>query len=168
MTEEEYGRPLSGFETAAFFAADHASVENGKAYVNGGFWDSIFQVSYPAQISVSLVAVLRVPTEADSANHKFTVEMEDAAHNKLPSLKIEGEFRVRAAPTLEPGEPSVLPIAIPLNGLNIERAGVYWFVLSVNGDEIDRFRVRAVQGGLMPMQQLEASNPNSGDATQAE
>jgi hypothetical protein len=167
MTDVNNGEALSGFESLAFFAADHAVVENGKAYINGGFWDNILQPSYPAQISVSLVAVVRVPAEAYLANHRLAVEMEDANRKKLPNLKIEGEFRVGTPPHLEPGEPTPLPVAFPLDRLTIERAGNYWFVLSVDGDEIDRFRVRALQGGVVAVQPPEAP-VTGGDATQAQ
>jgi hypothetical protein len=161
MTEESATASTNGFESLAFFAADHAVVENNKAYINGGFWDRILQVSYPAQISVSLVAVLRVPADAYLANHRLAVEMEDANRQKIPTLKIEGEFRVGASPALEPGEPTTMPVAFPLDGLTIERAGDYWFVLSVDGDELDRFKVRAVQIGLVAVQPPEI--PETGD-----
>ncbi len=168
MTESATADSSNGFESLAFFAADHAVVENSKAYINGGFWDRILQLSYPAQVSISLVGVLRVPAEAYLANHKLTVEMEDTNRQKLPALKIEGEFRVGASPALEPGEPSTMPVAFPLDGLTIERAGDYWFVLSVDGNELDRFKVRAVQIGMVAIQSPEVPATDSGDATQAE
>ncbi len=138
------------FQALALFTADHASVENGKVYVNGGFWDILNQPSYPAQVSVSLVAVIKVPSRAYLEDHQVTVEMVNADEERLP-LKIEGSVRVGAAPHLNPGEPSTLPLAFPLNGVYLERAGDYWFVLSVDGDEIARYRIRAVQ--TVPVQQ---------------
>jgi hypothetical protein len=165
MTEENTPVSSNGFESVAFFAADHAAVVEGKAYINGGFWDRILQVSYPALVSVSLVAVLRVPAEAYLANHRLAVEMEDARRQKVPALKIEGEFRVGASPHLEPGEPTIMPVAFPLEGLTIERAGDYWFVLSVDGNEIDRFRVRAVQIGLVAVQPPQIPETDGDDAT---
>jgi hypothetical protein len=83
-------------------------------------------------------------------DHRVTVEMVDADEECLP-LKIEGSVRVGAAPHLNSGEPSTLPLAFPLNGVYLERAGDYWFVLSVDGDEIARYRIRAVQ--TVPVQQ---------------
>lgn len=168
MTDAVTAGPPNGFRSLAFFAADHAVVENGKAYVNGGFWDRIFQVAYPAVITVSLVAVLQVPADAYLVDHRFAIEMEDAKGNKLTSLKIEGDFRVGASPALEPGEPSIVPVAVSLIGLSIERAGDYWFVLSVNGDELDRFRVRAMQIGVVAMQPPAPPDAGGGDATQAQ
>jgi hypothetical protein len=137
------------FKALALFTADHAAVENGKVYVNGGFWDVLNQPSYPAQVSMSLVAVISVPSRAYLEDHRVMVEMVDADEERLP-LKIEGNVRVGAAPHLNPGEPSTLPLAFPLNGVLLERAGDYWFVLSVDGDELARYHIRAIQMVSVP------------------
>jgi Family of unknown function (DUF6941) len=77
------------------------------------------------------------------------VEMVDADEERLP-LKIEGNVRIGATPHLNPGEPSTLPLAFPLNGVLLERAGDYWFVLSVDGDELARYHIRAIQMVSVP------------------
>lgn len=138
-------------EALAFFSADHATVENGKVYVNGGFWDRINQPSYPAIISLSVVAVLRIPFRAYHQDHRFEVGMEDADGQKL-SLNIEGEFRVGAGPDMRLGDPTIMPVAVALNGVTIEKAGDYSFVLSIDGSEIARYQVRAAQIGTVPIQ----------------
>jgi hypothetical protein len=132
------------FEALALFTADHAAAENGKVYVNGGFWDALRQPSYPTEVSFSLVAVIKVPSRAYLENHRITVEMVDADEERLP-LKIEGDVRVGPAPHMNPGEPSILPFAFQLNGVHLERTGDYFFVLSVDGDELARYRIRAIQ-----------------------
>jgi len=149
MTEMRRSTSPMAFEALALFTADHAAVENGKVYVNGGFWDILSQPSYPAQISISLVAVIKVPYTAYLEDHRVTVELVDADEERLP-LKIEGNVRVSAAPHMNPGEPSTLPLAFPLNGVSLERAGDYWFVLSVDEDELARYRIRAIQTVPVP------------------
>ena len=159
MTEKKAASPMD-FQALALFAADHAAVENGKVYVNGGFWDTIFQPTYPAQVSISLVAVVKVPSRAFLEDHRVTVEMVDADEERLP-LRIEGDVRVGPTPHMSPGDPSILPLAFPLNGVSLERAGDYWFVLSVDGDELTRYRIRAVQ--TVPV-----SQPTGGDDAEKE
>lgn len=149
MTEIRRSRSPMDFEALALFTADHAAVENGKVYVNGGFWDILSQPSFPAQVSVSLVAVIKVPSRAFLEDHQVMVEMVDADERRLP-LNIEGTIRVGAAPHMNPGEPSTVPLAFSLNGVYVERAGDYWFVLSVDGEEIARYRIRAVQSVPVP------------------
>jgi hypothetical protein len=153
-------KPLTDFEALAFFTADHAAVESGKAYVSGGFWDQLNLPEYPAQVSISLVAVIRVPSRAYLEDHQISVSMIDADENALP-LRIDGNIRVGASPNLKPGDPTIVPMAFPLNGLTIEHAGDYWFVLSIDGKEIDRYRIRAVQVGLVPPPMSEAPGGES-------
>lgn len=45
----------------AFFLADHAVVENGKLYVNGGFWSQVYSPDYPVVRAFGLAAVLHIP-----------------------------------------------------------------------------------------------------------
>jgi hypothetical protein len=143
MTEIKKPQFPMDFQALALFTADHAVVENGKVYVNGGFWDILNQPSYPADVSFSLVVVIKV------------VEMVDADEVRLP-LRIEGNVRVGPAPHMNPGEPSTLSFAFPLNGVRIERVGDYFFVLSVDGDELARYRIRAIQ--LVPVPQPTEGN----------
>jgi len=138
--------PLTDFETLAFFTADHAAVESGKAYVSGGLWDQLNFPAYPAQVSLSLVAVIKVPSRAYLEDHQVTVTMIDEDDNVLP-LRIEGHIRVGASPNLRPGDPTIVPIAFPLPGMTIEHTGDYWFVLTIDGNEKARYRIRAVQVG---------------------
>ena len=144
MTEIRKPNSPMDFEALALFTADHAAVENGKVYVNGGFWDSLNFPSYPTQVAFSLVAVIKVPSRAYLEDHQVAVEMVDADEVRLP-LRIDGSLRVGPAPHMTPGEPTTVSMAFPLNGVYLEHAGDYWFVLSIDGDEIGRYRIRAVQ-----------------------
>jgi hypothetical protein len=155
MTEIKKPQFPMDFQALALFTADHAVVENGKVYVNGGFWDILNQPSYPADVSFSLVVVIKVPARAYLENHQLVVEMVDADEVRLP-LRIEGNVRVGPAPHMNPGEPSTLSFAFPLNGVRIERVGDYFFVLSVDGDELARYRIRAIQ--LVPVPQPTEGN----------
>lgn len=135
----------------AFFTADHAVIENGKAYINGGFWNRIFRPSFPTQISISLVASIKVPAEAYLQDHTFAVEMLDAGGKEL-GVKIGGEFRVAGGPDLSPGEPTIMALAIPLEGVSLSQAGDYTLILSIDGNEIARYGIRAVQVGVVVQQ----------------
>ena len=148
------------FEALALFTADHAAVESGKVYVNGGFWVRLPLPSFPAQVTLSLVAVIKVPYRAYLENHRVLLEMVDAGEERLP-LRIDGNLRVGAGPDMNPGDPTNVPMAFPLNGVTIERAGYYWFVLSVNGKELTRYRIRAVHS--VPVPQLPFDAPDGND-----
>jgi hypothetical protein len=148
---------LVDFEALAFFTADHAAVENNKLYVNGGFWNILPRDSFPARVTGSLVAVIKVPARAYQENHRITIELADHNEESLP-FRIDGEFRMGASPHLDRGDPSVISLAFPLEGLVLEQAGDYCFTLSINGDELKRYRIRALQS---PPIQLPFDTPGS-------
>ncbi len=128
----------------AFFLADHGVVENGKAYINGGFWNQLGFPSFPVIHSFAIVAVLEVPWCAYHQKHTFGVWFQDADNKKMPG-RFEGEFQVRAAPDMRVGDPTVMPIAAVVNNFVFQRPGDYTCVLEVDGTEINRWRFRAVQ-----------------------
>ncbi len=133
------------FEVVAFFAADHAEAVNGKVYLNGGFWNRLNYPQYPAVAGpLSLVAVISVPFHEYQEDHRFAIGLVDADGISEP-LKIEGAFRMGASPDLRRGDPTLMPIAIPVSGLRLERPGDYRFTLAIDGEEFARYQFRAVQ-----------------------
>jgi hypothetical protein len=159
MTEAARLDWLTDFEALAFFVADHAAVENNKLYVNGGFWQGIMHETFPARVLGSLVAVIKVPAQEYLEDHQITVELTDPDGEYLP-FRVNGKFRLGVSPHLNRGDPSVISLAFPLEGLVLERAGEYTFVLSVDESELKRYPVRAIQS---PPIQLPFDAPGGGD-----
>lgn len=133
-----------GIYSVAFFTADHAAVEGGKAYVNGGFWDRMQFPSFPAAVSFAVVAVLHVPWHEYHRQHRFQIRIEDADGRRLPA-EFEGEFQVGAAPEMKPGQPTVIPIVGVANGMPVDAPGTLVFVLTVDGRDIARWPVDVLQ-----------------------
>lgn len=136
----------------AFFMADHATVESGKVYTNGAFWNRLNFPGFPAVTHFAVVAVLNIPWRAYHQNHKFLVWFEDADAKRLPG-EIGGEFTVGAAPDMKVGDATTMPIAAMVNNFAIAQAGDYAAVLSVDGLEIARWPFRANQQ-FMSMQPI--------------
>lgn len=128
----------------AFFAADHAVVAGGKVFVNGGFWTRLNFATFPQVLPVGLVAVLNVPFRAYHQDHRLEIGLEDADGREL-RLRVEGDFRVGAGPDMKYGDPTVMPVAVMANSVMFEKPGDYSFVLKVDGTELTRYSVRAVQ-----------------------
>jgi hypothetical protein len=140
------------FEVVGFFPADHAAAIDGKVYANGAFWDMLRFPSFPHVLpAMSLVAVLRVPYRAYHQDHKVDLTLEDADRSEL-GFKVQGGFRVGSEPHMRVGDPTILSLAINVNGLSFERPGDYAFKLEVDGAELNRYPFRAVQvvGTLAP------------------
>jgi hypothetical protein len=136
---------LRDFAVQAFFPADHAVVESGKLYVNGGGWNQLTFPTYPQVVPLSaLVALLEVPFGKLNSEHALRIGMEDRDGNAQP-LRVEGKFRLGAGATQEFGDPTVMPMAFLVPNLLIPKAGSYSFVLLVDGSELARFRFSAFQ-----------------------
>jgi hypothetical protein len=133
------------FSALGFFPADHAAAESGKVYASGAYWSTLHFPSFPAALpSMALVAVVQQPFSAAHADHEFAIALEDADGNPQ-SLDIRGSFR--AAPGLESryGEPNVIPITIPIQGLPFDAPGDFAFVLRVDDTELARYAIHVIQ-----------------------
>lgn len=157
---------MTDFRAIAFFAADHADTVNGKVYVNGGFWNVLRFPTYPAIVpSMALVAVLEVPFRAYQQDHRFEIGMRDSDGNELP-LSVSGEFRVGASPEMRYGDPTLMPLSVSINGLQIDSPGDYVFSLSIDGSEIEKFSIRSVQVAIpMKLDVAAPDLPTEDDAT---
>ncbi|MDQ6947197.1 MAG: hypothetical protein M3256_13235 [Actinomycetota bacterium] len=129
----------------SFFPADHATAAEGKLYVNGAYWNRLAFPTFPQVVpALALVAVLEVPFKAYHAEHTFVFGMEDSDGRKQP-LRIEGNFRVGAGADMNYGDPTVMPVVVPVHNLVVSRPGNYSFIFAVDGEELGRYPVRAIQ-----------------------
>jgi hypothetical protein len=136
---------LNRIESAAFFAADHVEAVNGKLYTNGGFFNMLRFPSYPAIVpTLGIGASLFVPWHAYQQDHHFVVTLRDEDCRELP-LRIEGNFRVGADILQRHGDPTIVNIGGTVTNVLFERPGGYHLRLQVDGEELDRWDLQAVQ-----------------------
>lgn len=137
--------PETDLYATAFFLADHASVENGKVYVNGGFFNQMQFATFPAAANFSVVGILNIPWSSQNQPHKFAVHFTDADAHRLDG-EFSGEFQVTPNPEAGVGDPFLMPIAAAANGFVFHGPGHYSAVLTVDGEELSRwgFRVNAI------------------------
>lgn len=109
---------------------------------------------------MALVAVVEVPFSAYHAEHTLSLGLEDADGNTLP-LHVDATFRVGADATMQYGDPTVMPLAVPVTNLVIPAAGDYSFTLSVDGERLGHYSVRALQVSV-PVQ-LNVQPPPDGE-----
>lgn len=141
MTDEPMRTDL---HAEAFFAADHVVVENGKMYVNGGYWTRLNYPSYPAVQNFGLGIVFHIPWRAHNQSHKFAIWFEDADAQKIP-IRMEGQLQAAPSPDMRAGDYSIVPMAVTVNGFVLQKPGDYAAVLEMDGTEVARWRVRAMQ-----------------------
>lgn len=148
--------PETDLYATAFFLADHAAVENGKVYVNGGFFNQMQFATFPAAATFSVVGILNIPWSAQNQPHRFAVHFTDADGHQLDG-EFSGEFQVTPNPEAGIGDPFLMPIAANANGFLFQGPGHFSAVLLVDGEELSRwsFKVNAAvppqaQGGVAP------------------
>src|SRR3954462_12786257 len=133
--------PETDLYAAAFFLADHASVENGKVYVNGGFFNQMQFATFPAAATFSVVGVINIPWSAQNQPHRFAVHFTDADAHRLDG-EFNGEFQVTPNPEAGVGDPFLMPIAANANGFVFPRPGHYSAVLTIDSEELSRWSLK--------------------------
>jgi hypothetical protein len=141
--------PETDLFATAFFLADHASVENGKVYVNGGFWNQMQFATFPAASTFSIVGVINVPWRAQNQLHKFAVTFTDADGHQLDG-EFAGEFQITPNPEAGIGEPFLMPIAAIANGFVFQGPGHYSAQLAIDGEELSRWGFKVNVAGQQP------------------
>ncbi len=111
------------FGLQAFLTADHAAVVAGKLYVNGGCWNGLSFPTFPHALPAgTIVVVIEVPFAKYNAENSFQLTLEDPDGRAL-EVKVDGTFRVGSSPEMNYGDPTLLPMAIPLPHLILPTAG---------------------------------------------
>src|SRR5215472_16139303 len=105
MTAQPIGeQPMPAeIQACAFFLADHAVVENGKLYVNGGFWNQVHSSAYPVARAFGVAAVLHIPWHQHHSEHGFAFTL-DAADGRPLAARFYVQSRDDTAPNMRVGD----------------------------------------------------------------
>lgn len=142
------------------FLADSVVVAEGKLYVQGGGWNGITAVGFPARHPrIGIGAIIHVPWEATNQMHSLEVRIEDSDGHLLPLApvaegtsgpgiedgfirQIKGQFNVGRPPTLQIGDEQVVPIAMNLDGLEFKVPSQYRVVVAIDGTDMRTLPLR--------------------------
>jgi Family of unknown function (DUF6941) len=141
---------------------DYAQVHASKLYIVGAGINLLLTSSpaSPHPISAAVGILVTVPWSAHNQLHKLKVSLvhEDGAVVPLGQLppgvpvpegfegSIEAQFNLGRSAVMQPGDDSVLPLAIPLS-VQVPVLGAYQVVLAIDGSDVAsaRFRVAVQQ-----------------------
>jgi hypothetical protein len=135
--------------------ADAAATADGKHFIHGAGWDSIYAAAFPVQHPLLAVAIrLRVPWTATNQPHNLELDVVDEdGHSMLPDPpgSLKAEINVGRPPQLEPSQDQVVPLTLNLRGLTFNKPGGYSVVVRIDGSEEGRspFRVLGLPGLLL-------------------
>jgi hypothetical protein len=119
---------------------DNAEEIQGKLNVIGAF-DAIVGQSFPAKFSFSL-ALRFYFTPKDRGAHSFSIMLLDETENQNAKPPQEAEITVNMPP--EATGFSTQNMITPLNG-TVQKAGIYHFVVRIDGKVAARVPLRVVQ-----------------------
>lgn len=154
----------SGFAVDAMLCDSAASVE-GKVYIQGGGWNMLQSQTFPfVQDRIGLAAIVSVPYNKTNENHQLEVWLEtedgdrlplgavqDAEGNRTGMSAVGARFNIGRPPILQAGDAQNLPFAINLGNIQFNSPGVYSFVISVDGTEMERLTFRVIPLNPMPV-----------------
>jgi len=124
-------------QVLAAMLADAADSLNGKLYIHGGGWDSVVVRQFPASHpAMALVALLCADASEAPGTGEFRVQLVDEDGNDLGVGAAMG-LGIGQSPFHKPGQGSLLPLAIPFNGIRFDKPGSYEFRLFWNGKPLD-------------------------------
>jgi hypothetical protein len=143
------------------FLADSAEAVQGKIYGLGIGWNNIYVPTFPAvHPRVSVGITIHVPYTHTNQMHTIALHLEGADGERLPLgetppeqldgetgqiLEIGGTFNVGRPPLLPAGDEQVVPLAMTINGLRLERPDMLTWVISIDGTPVKRLPMRVHQ-----------------------
>ena len=137
---------MDDMHLTTFLIADHAEACNGKLYITGGCWDTLFSGNFPTQHPhLSIAAALYVPWRATNQSHRIVVDLVDTDGNSILPEPIQGEFEQGRPPGMRPGDSANLVIVFNINGLIVEKPGRYEWVFRVDGTDLGRIGFKVVE-----------------------
>ncbi len=127
--------------------ADAVSVAEGKHYIHGGGWDTLFVTSLPATHPLLGVAVrLRIPW--NEAGQQLALEVDvlgGEGRNSVLNEPLRGIVSAERPPNMPTGSDLLLHLALSFTNLYLADTGSYDIVLRVDGELLadSRFNVVA-------------------------
>lgn len=136
--------------------ADAASASDGKHYIHGGGWDTIFGRSFPV-LYKHLAVAARLRTEWGETDQSHTIQLDVVDENGRSILTtapgpLSGTVNMGRPAAIRPGSDQVFPIALNLYRLTFTYPGTYAAVLRIDQFEEARslFNVVPAQEHLLP------------------
>lgn len=119
--------------------ADAVAVAEGKHYIHGGGWSSLFVPSFPAIHPVmGIAARLRIMPNELNQQHTVEVDVQDEKGRSIfPEAPLQTTFHIGHSINAVPNSEQVLPLALNVTHLQFQEQGVYTVVLRGDGQDLE-------------------------------
>lgn len=117
---------------------DSAQVANGKLYILGGGWARLTSAQAPVTRSFETAVRVVVPWTETNRPHVLELQLENEDGQALLSQPVKAEIRVGRPASLKDGTDQVVPLALRLGPVTLEREGRYAIIVRNEGEEVAR------------------------------
>lgn len=154
------GAPTPPAETVAehteikvLLLADRAEVSQGKLYIMGGAFETVFAATLPAPLQFGVALVLAIPWNETNEEHHAQLTIENTDGQQVGQLNLS--FTTGRPPFLGRGEEQRVPVAVPQINATVPAFGLYLMKSTVDGRPGPRvpFHVRQLGGPVFAPQQ---------------
>ena len=131
--------------------ADAAAAAEGKLYIHGAGWETIYAMDFPAMHpTIGVGARLRVAWEETNQPHSLEIDVVKGGENGDSILPepLRADINLGRPAHLAPGSDQLLPIALSFVNLQFQEPDSYAVILRIDGKVLESspFNVAPLQG----------------------
>jgi hypothetical protein len=117
-----------------FFLVDSAQVANGKLFIMGGGWARLTTTQIPVTRTFETAIRVVVPWTETNRPHPLELQVENEDGQTLLETPVKAEIRVGRPAQLKDGTDQVVPLALRVGPVTLEREGRYALILRYEGE----------------------------------
>lgn len=121
-----------------FLLVDSAQVANGKLFILGGGWARLTTTQIPVTRTFETAIRVVVPWTETNRPHPLELQVENEDGQALLETPVKAEIRVGRPAQLKDGTDQVVPLALRVGPVTLEREGRYALILRYEGEVIAR------------------------------
>ncbi len=121
-----------------FLLVDSAQVANGKLFILGGGWARLTTTQVPVTRAFETAIRVVVPWTETNRPHPLELQVENEDGQALLETPVKAEIRVGRPAQLKDGTDQVVPLALRVGPVTLEREGRYALILRYEGEVIAR------------------------------
>ena len=117
-----------------FLLVDSAQVANGKLFILGGGWARLTTTQIPVTRTFETAIRVVVPWTETNRPHPLELQVENEDGQTLLDTPVKAEIRVGRPAQLKDGTDQVVPLALRVGPVTLEREGRYALILRYEGE----------------------------------
>jgi hypothetical protein len=117
-----------------FLLVDSAQVAHGKHFILGGGWARLTTTQIPVTRTFETAIRVVVPWTETNRPHPLELQVENEDGQTLLETPVKAEIRVGRPAQLKDGTDQVVPLALRVGPVTLEREGRYALILRYEGE----------------------------------